>query len=124
MTDLGRSEWLWQIVDRAELDRFNGSVDRCLRGDDDDREPRARREQVRQQNHPTLAAELEVEEREIEWPAIECGHRALAVARARDDAPHALETQRERAADVLVIIDDQHGRRGRCGLRLYHLDYI
>ena len=57
VADLRRVERLGQVVDGAAFDRLDRGVERRVRGDHDDGELRADREQARQQLHAVFVTE-------------------------------------------------------------------
>ncbi len=113
VADLLGREGLRQVVLGAALHRLDGRVDSRVGRDHDHRETRLLGQQPRQQLEPARGAEAQVQERQVVGALCERGERSVGVGRFARLAAHALETDAEGHADVLVVVDHQHAQ-GSC----------
>jgi hypothetical protein len=119
--DLVGAERLLQHVARAELDGLDRVLDGAVGGHDDDVDERARRQERWNQGQAVAVPEPQIEKGEIERLARQ-RHLGRLAARGLDHARgHVLETDAQRGADVLLVVDHEHVERGLAARGRNHL---
>ena len=108
MPDLLGRKGLGQIVDRPALQGLDGGFDRGISRQHDDIQPRVFGQQLGQQIQPTGLAQPQIEKDQVERALSQRRQRFVGRGGHPHLAAHALQTDRERDADVLLVVDDQN----------------
>jgi hypothetical protein len=106
-------EGLHQVVEGALLHRLDGPGDGGIGGHQDDLRVRPARAQLAQQREAVHAGHAHVGEHELDRLGREHAQRFGRVRRAQHAVAEPAEVGREVVADVLLVVDDEHGRHRR-----------
>ena len=106
----GALERLFQVIERAELDRLDRARDVAVRREHDDLQLRLRAPHPPQELHPVEARHLQISHEDVKLAREETAMRGLPVARLLHLVPRRLQRFGEEAADVVVVVDHQDAR--------------
>jgi hypothetical protein len=106
---------LHEIVAGAARERLGGGRRVIHRGEHHHREVRNLLERHRQQLHPGHPRHAHIAQRHVAMFAVERGQRVGGRSDGGHGVPAQAEEAGERGTDRLVVVDDEHARRGHAG---------